>query len=370
MPSDRYAASNRWTDCFADRTSPLAAAVIIVHAICPPTGAIADLLDEITRRLADSEDVVVLTREPSGLENVDRRRRITFGRRAGLLAPRLIAQMRLLARSDPELVLLWTQHPLAAIPMVVFRRSRRVAWWHEPVGRGQVGRVKQFAYRLHEVLVIRRAEVIVVSSDTVARSVPERYQPRLRVVPFPALSSFEHPSARFASDPTDLIFFGVIAPHKGLDVLAAALTRLRDEGLTPTLRIAGPGDLRESAPSMHGYAEMFPAQVRVVPGYLDSADLAAAIVASSIVVLPYLSAAGSTTTSIAHGLGRPVLASAVGAFSDEITPDRDGWLVPPGDPDALAEGIRLALDRGLVIDTDDTVGATTWATAFLNEVLA
>lgn len=47
----------------------------------------------------------------------------------------------------------------------------------------------------------------------------------------------------------------------------------------------------------------------------------------------------------ALALGLPVVATAVGGVAETITPGREGLLVPPGDPDALAEAILdLAAD--------------------------
>ena len=49
----------------------------------------------------------------------------------------------------------------------------------------------------------------------------------------------------------------------------------------------------------------------------------------------------------AQALGRPVIASDHGGARETVLPDQTGWLVPPGDPDALSEALRkvLALDE-------------------------
>lgn len=46
----------------------------------------------------------------------------------------------------------------------------------------------------------------------------------------------------------------------------------------------------------------------------------------------------------AGAMGRPVIASDHGGASEQIVDGRTGWLVPPGDPDALAAAIDRALD--------------------------
>lgn len=45
----------------------------------------------------------------------------------------------------------------------------------------------------------------------------------------------------------------------------------------------------------------------------------------------------------AMGAGVPIVATSVGGVPDVITPPHQGWLVPPEDPEALAEAIDNAL---------------------------
>lgn len=45
----------------------------------------------------------------------------------------------------------------------------------------------------------------------------------------------------------------------------------------------------------------------------------------------------------AQAMGRPVIASAHGGAAETIIPGETGWLVPPGDPRALAEALEFAL---------------------------
>lgn len=45
----------------------------------------------------------------------------------------------------------------------------------------------------------------------------------------------------------------------------------------------------------------------------------------------------------AQAMGRPVIATAIGAPQETVIPGQTGWLVPPGDPDALAGALEEAL---------------------------
>lgn len=46
----------------------------------------------------------------------------------------------------------------------------------------------------------------------------------------------------------------------------------------------------------------------------------------------------------AQAMGRPVIASAHGGAAETVVPGETGWLVPPGDPRALAEALEFALN--------------------------
>ena len=45
----------------------------------------------------------------------------------------------------------------------------------------------------------------------------------------------------------------------------------------------------------------------------------------------------------AQAMGRPIIAADHGASQELVLPDETGWLVPPNDPDALANALRQAL---------------------------
>ena len=79
------------------------------------------------------------------------------------------------------------------------------------------------------------------------------------------------------------------------------------------------------------------------------ADMPAAYMLSDVVVAPSTAPEAFGRVIVeAQAMGRPVVASDVGALRELVRPDETGWLVPPGDPAALAR----ALEAALALDAD------------------
>jgi glycosyltransferase involved in cell wall biosynthesis len=136
----------------------------------------------------------------------------------------------------------------------------------------------------------------------------------------------------------DWLVAGRLAREKGVHVAIEAARRLPGA----TLHICGSGP--EEAALRHQAASL--PQVRF-HGHLPQAALAQRIAACRVVAVPSLWPENLPyAVSEAQGLGRPVVASAVGGIPEQIADGEDGVLVAPGDPGALAEAVRALLEDG------------------------
>ncbi|HSL84679.1 MAG TPA: glycosyltransferase family 4 protein, partial [Thermoanaerobaculia bacterium] len=176
-----------------------------------------------------------------------------------------------------------------------------------------------------------------------------------------------------------VLAFGTLAPYKGLDVLVEAFAHLPPRGAThvevPPPRgathVEVPGrdrdksleanDLEVPPPgATHLVVAGFPLpgfdpeglrrqarrlgvadRVRVVPGYVPSAEVAAWMELADVAAFPHREVFQSGVLQVAAAFGVPVVASLVGATSEVIRDGETGLLVPPGNAAALA----AALDR-------------------------
>jgi len=135
---------------------------------------------------------------------------------------------------------------------------------------------------------------------------------------------------------------GVIArlqPEKGLDHFLKAAARVA--ALVPEARfiVVGDGPLRgelEALARRIGVGESvcflgFRADAREVTGLLD------------VLVVPSLTEGSPLVVLEAMAAGVPVVASDVGGIPDQIRHEREGLLVPPGDPKALEVALLCLL---------------------------
>ncbi|MCW2877970.1 MAG: glycosyl transferase [Sphaerisporangium sp.] len=132
-----------------------------------------------------------------------------------------------------------------------------------------------------------------------------------------------------------LLFFGMVRPYKGLDLLLRALARVPGVSLT----VAGEfwGGLEETRALIGelGLGE----RVELRPGYVAADDMPGLFAEADALVLPYRAATASQNAWLGHEHGLPVIATRVGALADHVTDGVDGLLIEPGSVDALAEAI-------------------------------
>ena len=131
-----------------------------------------------------------------------------------------------------------------------------------------------------------------------------------------------------------VLFFGLLRPYKGLDVLLEAWRGIDGAELwivgMPRMDVA---PLRAAAP----------ANVRFVERYVTDTELPAFLRRAYVVALPYREIDQSGAAFTALGAGAPLLLSDVGGFP-ELAATGAARLVAPGDPQALRAALEELLD--------------------------
>lgn len=143
---------------------------------------------------------------------------------------------------------------------------------------------------------------------------------------------------RGADDTANLLYFGLVRPYKGVDVLLRALPHVVG---TRHVRLVVAGEFWDPVSPYRALIDDLGIgdHVDLRPGYVPDADLMKLLGDADLVVAPYRSATQSGAVELAFGAGIPVVASRVGGIADQVEHGVDGLLVPPDDPEALASAL-------------------------------
>ncbi len=213
-------------------------------------------------------------------------------------------------------------------------------------------------------LVIRLAKHVLVYAQVYRMRLIKRGLPSERVTCLPLLHlflSYENErcleldgqavmkSARSAADrdPPFALFFARLEAYKGLDVLIEAMRRIEVGAPgAPGIRavIAGKGDIHRFVTGP------LPCNVEVRNRLIGDDEALELFSQCGLVVLPYADATQSALIAAAYFFGKPVIVTRVGALPEYVVEGRTGWVIEPGDVQALAECLQVALcDPGRLV---------------------
>jgi glycosyltransferase involved in cell wall biosynthesis len=151
----------------------------------------------------------------------------------------------------------------------------------------------------------------------------------------PAQASPPDPAEPSAS--ARLLFFGIVRPYKGLDVLLRALAQAPAE---VTLTVAGEfwADTTEmdNLIAELGLAD----RVTLRPGYVPADEIPALFGAADALVMPYREATASQNALLAFAHGVPVITTTAGALAEPVRDGVDGLTCAPGDTEDLLRVLK------------------------------
>ena len=265
--------------------------------------------------------------------------------KAGRLAtaasmPLSLSQPVILARLRPDIVHIHSPYPLGEVSAwLLQRRAPLVITHHSDVVRQQ-GWLRLYGPLLHRVL--RTVDRIVATSPRYIETSPWLGPVREKCVVVPL--GVDH--RRFApppdpfDGPSTLLFVGRLRYYKGLDTLLEALTNLDDVHFT----VVGDGPMR--SPWERMAADLRIAErVRFV-GQVDDADLPSFYHQAHLYVLPANARAEAFGIALMEAMasGLPCITTEVGTGTSWVVQEGvTGLVVPPRDPEALAEAIQSLL---------------------------
>lgn len=141
-----------------------------------------------------------------------------------------------------------------------------------------------------------------------------------------------------------ILFFGRIYAYKGLEYLIKAEPMITKEVPDAKIVIAGAGEKFKKYEEMMINRDNFIVHNYRIP-YKEGAEL---FQRCSVVVLPYIDASQSGVIPTAYGFKKPVVVTDVGSIPEIVDDGVTGFIVPPRNPEVLAEAIvKLLKDEDL-----------------------
>jgi glycosyltransferase involved in cell wall biosynthesis len=151
------------------------------------------------------------------------------------------------------------------------------------------------------------------------------------------------------------LFVGVLERYKNVDGLAEAWKAVLARAPRAELRIVGDGSMRSTVDRLRGeHPESVMWATRLSPG-----EVAAALDAATVLVLPSRSEGMGRVLVEAFCRGRGVVATRVGGIRDLVRDGESGLLVEPGSTAALADTlVRVLTDPALASALADGAAAS------------
>jgi glycosyltransferase involved in cell wall biosynthesis len=202
-------------------------------------------------------------------------------------------------------------------------------------------------YRILQALerfVLRRADLVLPMSSFTHQIATEAGVPEERIVELPNPTRWfgTEVMQREPGDAVRIVYGGRLAPEKGVDLLVAAFAGIEEEFPDLLLDVAGDGSERASLQQLArslGIAD----RVRF-RGWLPGNAMPSFLSGALIAVLPSRINEGLPGALVEAGIaGCALIGTDVGGIRDIVHPDRTGILVPPNDPEALADALRTLL---------------------------
>ena len=188
------------------------------------------------------------------------------------------------------------------------------------------------------------AFVVAISSfgrSQLYRWVAVEQWPKVRVVHCGLDAQFDSSPVSTTAATTRLVCVGRLCEQKGQLLLLDAAKIVIDRGQALTLVLAGDGELRQA---IERRIEALGLGEHVgITGWIDSERVRAEMLAARALVLPSFAEGLPVVIMEAMALRRPVLSTFVAGIVELVRPGVDGWLVPAGDVQALADAIEECL---------------------------
>lgn len=150
-----------------------------------------------------------------------------------------------------------------------------------------------------------------------------------------------------SADMPVILFFGILAPSKGIPDLLKAFAIVTPKASKVRLVVAGKPSKHIELSELLGLADELHISETAIfdTRYIPIEEVAPLMEMASVVVYPYHTSTQSGSLQVAYAFGRPVIATNVGGLPEAVDEGQSGFLVPAEDPESLAQAILKFIEN-------------------------
>lgn len=254
----------------------------------------------------------------------------------------VISLIRKIEMSSPEIIHIVSSHPWNFLFTLISRKYPIVFTMHDPKKHsdGLISSLLDISDRV----CLKISKNVIVHGECWKKYLINKYKissAKVSVVNHGDYSFFTKLSGeKELTKNRYVLCFGRIAKYKGLEVLCKAEPII--SLVIPDLKIciAGKGDT-----SLFINDIINREKFEIINRYIAEDEVPSLFKNCQLVVLPYIDATQTGVIPIAYAFHKPVIATKVGAIPEVVEDGVTGYLVPPGDHEALAAAIIKALSE-------------------------
>jgi len=264
------------------------------------------------------------------------------------LSPRLYLRVKRLLQKE-QFDLIHIHEPMTpALPMAVLRHSKAVN-----VGTFHAYRDSHAAYEYGRPMFryfVRRLDGRIAVSEAARQSVARYFPGEYRIIPngidfHRFAANGIRPIPRFDDDMLNVLFVGRLEKRKGFKYLLRAFARVKARVPAARLLVVGAYEHDDKAPFVR-YARYHRIRHVKFIGYIPASELARYYRTADVFCAPSIGFESFGIVLLeAMAAGVPVVASDIAGYRSVLTSGTEGLLVPPKDPEAMADAIVYLLNN-------------------------
>ncbi|MEM0360077.1 MAG: glycosyltransferase [Candidatus Diapherotrites archaeon] len=205
---------------------------------------------------------------------------------------------------------------------------------------------KSFLKKAESFVTLAKSDEELLKKIFPSAKVKTIIEPTYEVIIKKAKISKKNAMKRLGIKKPAILFFGFVRPYKGLEFLIKAMPKVlakKDIELHIVGEFWEPKERFSKMIEELGIAK----NVKIVDRYVSDEEAALYFAACDAVVLPYVSSTESGIIQLAFGHNTPIITTSVGGNIDLIENKKNGLLVEPQNPEALAKAILEFYEKGL-----------------------